>query len=115
MSSEEDKKGTLQAGKLADLVILSGDYFSMPADEVKNLESLLTMVGGKVVYGAGPYSSMDAPALPALPDWLPLKQYGGYYKQAGIPAAVAAAPIAHRHPLIIGDGGSWSMECPCAG
>jgi predicted amidohydrolase YtcJ len=113
MSSEEDKKGTLQAGKLADLAILSGDYFSMPIEEVKNLESVLTMVGGKVVYGAGPYSSMDAPALPALPDWLPLKQYGGYYKQSGIPAAIAAAPAAHRHPLIISDGGSWSFECPC--
>ena len=54
MSSEEDKKGTLQAGKLADLVFLSGDYFSMPVDDVKNLESVLTMVGGKVVYAAGP-------------------------------------------------------------
>src|SRR5204863_9810412 len=65
--------GTLQAGKLADLVILSGDYFSMPVDEVKNLESELTMVGGKVVYGAGPYASQDAPSLPSLPDWLPLR------------------------------------------
>ena len=56
ISSEEGKKGTLEAGKLADLVVLSGDYFSMPVDEVKDLESLLTMVGGKVVYAAGPYS-----------------------------------------------------------
>ena len=39
ISSEEGKKGTLEAGKLADLVILSGDYFSMPVDEVKDLES----------------------------------------------------------------------------
>jgi hypothetical protein len=115
MSSEEDKKGTLEAGKLADLVILSGDYFSMPVDGVKDLESVLTMVGGRVVYGAGPYASLDAPALPALPDWLPLKQYGGYYKHAATAAeaATAVAADSHRHPLIIGDGGSWSFECPC--
>jgi predicted amidohydrolase YtcJ len=57
ISSEENKKGTLEAGKLADLAVLSGDYFSMPVDDVKELESLLTMVGGKVVYAAGPTRS----------------------------------------------------------
>jgi len=112
MSSEEDKKGTLEAGKLADLVLLSGDYFSMPVDEVKDLESMLTMVGGKVVYAAGPYARLDPPPPPALPDWLPLRQYGGYYKKsASLPAPLAA----HRHPMIIGDSGNWSIECPCGG
>jgi len=112
MSSEEDKKGTLEAGKLADLVLLSGDYFSMPVDEVKDLESVLTMVGGKVVYAAGSYARLDPPPPPALPDWLPLRQYGGYYKKS----ASAPAPLAaHRHPMIIGDSGNWSIECPCGG
>jgi len=110
MSSEEDKKGTLQAGKLADLVVLSGDYFNMPVDEVKNLESLLTMVGGKVAYAAGPYSQLDAPAPPSLPDWLPVRHYGGYHRSAAGPMPTVAA---HRHPLIISDGGNWSSECPC--
>jgi predicted amidohydrolase YtcJ len=110
MSSEEDKKGTLTAGKLADVVILSGDYFGMPVDEVKNLESMLTMVGGKVVYGAGPYAPLDAPPPPALPDWLPVRHYGGYHRNAAGPMPVVAA---HRHPLIISDGGNWSLECPC--
>jgi predicted amidohydrolase YtcJ len=110
MSSEEDKKGRLAPGMLADLALLSGDYFSMPVDEVKNLESLLTMVGGKVVYAAGPYSSLDAPALPALPDWLPVKHYGGYHKGAAGPAPAVAR---HAHPTIIGDNGTWSLECPC--
>ncbi|HEU0259633.1 MAG TPA: amidohydrolase, partial [Burkholderiales bacterium] len=73
ISSEETKKGTLEAGKLADLVVLSGDYFSMPVDEVKDLESVLTMVGGKVVYAAAPYAQLDAPPLPSLPDWLPVR------------------------------------------
>src|SRR3989440_725198 len=51
MSSEEAKKGTLEPGRLADLAILSQDYFSIPLDDVKNLEALMTMVGGRVVYG----------------------------------------------------------------
>jgi predicted amidohydrolase YtcJ len=110
MSSEEDKKGTLSAGKFADLVFLSGDYFAMPVDDVKSLESVLTMVGGKVVYAAGPYSQLDAPPPPSLPDWLPVRHYGGYHRNAAGPMPVLAA---HRHPMIIGDSGNWSFECPC--
>lgn len=112
MSSEETKKGTLEAGKLADLAVLSEDYFSVPVDEIKNLESVLTMTGGKVVYAAGPYSRLDPPPPPQLPDWLPLRHYGGYHKQAAVATATLAAR-SHSHPLIIGDSGSWSMECPC--
>ena len=106
ISSEETKKGTLEAGKLADLVVLSGDYFSMPVDEVKDLESVLTMVGGKVVYAAAPYAQLDAPPLPSLPDWLPVRHYGGYQK-----AKIAQSD----HPVIISDAGNWSAECSCGG
>ena len=110
MSSEEGKKGTLEAGKLADLVLLSGDYFSMPVDEVKDLESVLTMVGGKVVYAAGPYARLDPPPPPALPDWLPVKHYGGYYK-----GDMRAKISQSHHPLILSDAGNWSIECSCGG
>jgi predicted amidohydrolase YtcJ len=106
MSSEEDKKGTLAPGKLADLVLLSGDYFSIPVDEVKDLESVLTMVGGKVVYAAGPYARLDPPPPPALPGWLPVRHYGGYHK-----AKIAQS----HHPLILSDTGNWSIECSCGG
>ncbi len=110
MSSEESSKGTLEAGKLADLVILSQDYFSIPVDQVKDLESVLTMVGGKVVYGTGPYTNLDAPPPPSLPDWLPVRHYGGYHRNA---AGAAPALAGHGHSTIIGDGGAWSFECPC--
>jgi len=110
MSSEEDKKGTLEVGKLADLVILSADYFSVPEEGIKEIESLLTMVGGKPVYGAGPYAALDPPSLPTLPDWLPVRHYGGYGKRS---AATAATFAAHKHPTIVSDGGVWSTECPC--
>ena len=46
----ENDIGTLEAGKLADLVVLNRDYMTIPADEIFNIESVMTMVGGRVVY-----------------------------------------------------------------
>jgi predicted amidohydrolase YtcJ len=54
-SRDEDKRGSLEAGKLADLAVLSKDYVTVPIDEIAGIESLLTMVGGKIVFSAGPY------------------------------------------------------------
>jgi predicted amidohydrolase YtcJ len=113
MSNEENKKGTLEPGMLADMVVLSGDYFEMPVDNIRGLESMLTMVGGKVVYGAGQYERLAPPAPRPAQDWLPVKEYGRYYRSAGLPATNKVAS-GHAHPVIIGDAGPWTMECPCA-
>jgi predicted amidohydrolase YtcJ len=58
-SFDEKKRGSLEAGKLADLAVLSQDYMTVPLDQIHNTESLLTMVGGKVVYAAGPFQSLE--------------------------------------------------------
>ncbi len=50
---DEHRRGSLEAGKLADLAVLSDDLMSVPEDEVPTLSSLLTMVGGKVVHRSG--------------------------------------------------------------
>jgi predicted amidohydrolase YtcJ len=113
MSGEENQKGTLEAGKFADLLILSADYFSVPEDAIKNLESMLTMVGGKVVYGAGQYERLAPPAPVPAQDWLPVREYGRYYRSAGLPSTNPVA-VGHGHPVIIGDAGNWTMECPCS-
>jgi predicted amidohydrolase YtcJ len=63
-SSEENKKGALVAGQLADLAALTADYFSIPEEEIKGLESVLTIVGGKVVYANAEFSKLAPPALP---------------------------------------------------
>ena len=47
------RRARSRPGKLADLAVLSADYFSVPEEEIKGIESVLTVVGGKVVYGAG--------------------------------------------------------------
>ena len=59
-SFDEDKRGSLEPGKLADLAILSKDYMTAPLDELESIESLMTMVGGKIVYAAGPYAGLES-------------------------------------------------------
>jgi len=49
----EDKAGSIEPGKLADLAVLNKDYFAVPDQEIKQIRSLMTIVGGKVVYDAG--------------------------------------------------------------
>ena len=49
---DEKKLGSLEAGKLADLVVVDGDYMSVPEDQISELEVILTIVGGKVVYSS---------------------------------------------------------------
>jgi predicted amidohydrolase YtcJ len=79
-SGEEDKKGAIVPGHLADLAVLSADYFSVPEEEIKGIESVLTLVGGTVVYGADAFAHLAPPPLPVLPDWSPVKVYGGYHQ-----------------------------------
>jgi predicted amidohydrolase YtcJ len=83
-SSENSKKGALVPGQLADLSVLSADYFAIPDDEIKRLESVLTMVGGKIVYASEPFASLSPPPLPVSPDWSPVKKYGGYFQASTV-------------------------------
>jgi predicted amidohydrolase YtcJ len=59
-SFDEAKRGSLEPGKLADLAVLTKDYMTVPTDQIGSIESLLTMIGGKIVYAAGPYASLEA-------------------------------------------------------
>jgi hypothetical protein len=58
-SFDEGKRGSLEPGKMADLAVLSKDYMTAPLDQIESIESLLTMVGGKIVYAAGPYAKFS--------------------------------------------------------
>jgi len=113
-SNEQDRKGRLVPGMLADLAVLSADYFSVAEEQIKSLESVLTLVGGKPVYAKAEFSDLDPPSLPVLPEWSPVAHYGGYHNH---PAGVHAAHrCAHGHvhvsrPSVTG-ASLWG-SCPC--
>jgi predicted amidohydrolase YtcJ len=59
MAHDDAKRGTLEPGKLADFAVLSADYMTVPVGEVGRIESLLTVLGGHVVYASGPFASLE--------------------------------------------------------
>lgn len=92
------------------MVVLSADYFSVPTEQIKDIEAVLTMVGGKVVYGAGAFSRLAPPPPPVAQDWLPVGQYGEYYKHSMAEAQNLARALSE--PRLIADPGAWEA-CGC--
>jgi hypothetical protein len=78
-SNEEGKKGRIEKGQFADLIVPDKDFFACAEEEIAFLTSELTMIGGKIVYGAGDFVKLDEnPVPPAMPDWSPVRAFGGY-------------------------------------
>ncbi len=78
-SSEQHTKGMIKAGYLADLAVLDDDFFHTADEAIKSIESVLTIVGGKIVYAKDDFATHAPPAIPVLPDWSPVITNGGYY------------------------------------
>jgi len=49
----EDRIGSLEAGKLADVVVLDRDYFTVPDAQIRHIRSALTVVDGRIVHNDG--------------------------------------------------------------
>jgi predicted amidohydrolase YtcJ len=64
---DEGRRGALEPGKLADLAVLSKDYLTIPVDQIGSVESLLTMVGGTVVYASPEFQSLIPSPHPPVP------------------------------------------------
>jgi predicted amidohydrolase YtcJ len=116
-SDEQDTKGRLMPGMLADVAVLSADFFSVAEEQVKSLESVLTLVGGKPVYAAAEFSGLAPPQLPVVPEWSPVAHYGGYHNHAP-GTSVTQHRCAHGHtPLPSGAAHHrhlWALGgCPC--
>ncbi len=124
-SSEQDKKGRIRAGQLADLTVLTADFFSIPEDRIKSLESVLTIVGGEIVYAAEEFSPYAPAPIPVLPDWSPVSTVPGHYRAAALPHQCAGACGVHGHthdaarrasmPVSVSDHtGFWGVfGCSC--
>jgi predicted amidohydrolase YtcJ len=124
-STEDGKKGALVPGQLADLAVLSADYFSIPEEEIRDLKSVLTIVGGRVVYATEEHASLAPPELPVSPDWSPVAHYGGYVNAskslagASHSAFCQHSELSHAeegpngHIRVFGKSGLWSLGCDC--
>ncbi|PSJ40654.1 amidohydrolase [Allosphingosinicella deserti] len=100
-SNEVGKKGQIKAGQLADLILLSGDYFSVAESEIPHLHSVLTLLGGRVVHGSDDYRDLAPPLPKVMPDWSPVATFGGYHradrKQLAGACGCAASCAVHGH------------------
>jgi predicted amidohydrolase YtcJ len=117
-SSDDGKKGSIVLGQLADLAVLSADYFSVPEEQIKHIESVLTIVGGKVVYGAKEFSKLTPPPLPVSPDWSPVKTHDGYWR----PGLHSSQSLRTSHAMVSAKPAgrefhsawsSWWFGCGC--
>jgi predicted amidohydrolase YtcJ len=97
-SREELVKGQIAVGQLGDLAVLTEDYFEIPAERIRGIESLCTVVGGEVVHAAGAFAAHAPPVIPVLPEWSPVGKFGGHWR-VGANASLPPAPVvcAHGH------------------
>ncbi|MGW3727779.1 amidohydrolase [Streptomyces sp. NPDC000851] len=89
LTGEDDVKGILAPGYYGDLAILSDDFFSVPEQDIPHIESLLTIVGGRIVYATGSYEGLDEPIPAISPLWSPVAHFGGY--QATVKPSISGA------------------------
>lgn len=105
-SSEQSKKGQLKVGQLADLIALNANFFSVEEEQIKWMESVLTVVGGKVVYASGEFGPLSPGEIPVMPDWSPVARVPGHWKpSAPLQASVhccsgPCAVHAHEHDRV---------------
>lgn len=130
-SSEQGVKGRIKAGQLADLALLSADYFTVPEAHIGSLESVLTVVDGRIVWASDEFAPLAPPSLPVSPDWAPTARYALGQRKAraeaarvekAVSASCCSAPCnvhghAHGHALTAdapSEPGFWgALGCSC--
>jgi predicted amidohydrolase YtcJ len=111
-SNESGKKGQIVVGQLADLAVLSADYLTVPEDEISDITSVLTLLGGVAVHASDDFDHLAPPLPPAMPDWSPARRFGGYQPRArlGQQAAYAAACACARACAVHGHGHAFTRD-----
>ncbi|HSS69667.1 MAG TPA: amidohydrolase [Casimicrobiaceae bacterium] len=121
-SSDDTRKGRLAVGQFADLCALDADYFTVADEDIKSIESVLTVVGGRIVHAAQEFVDLAPPLPPAMPDWSPVRAYGGYQRASTEKTHVLhcdAHGHAHAMPAVLpirpGDRSAFfgALGCSC--
>ena len=92
MSREDDVKGAIAPGQYADLSVLSADYLSVPEADIPRITSVLTVVDGRIVYGAEEFATLSPPLPPASPDWSPPRHDGA---PVTVTTGAVRSPVVH--------------------
>lgn len=83
LSGDEQRKGTIASGRYADFAVLSADYLQVPDEQIRAIESELTVTGGDVVYAAEPFVEFAPEQMPPVkPAWSPVAMFGGYQQSS---------------------------------
>jgi predicted amidohydrolase YtcJ len=119
-SGDDGTKGQIAAGQLADLAVLSADYFKVPEEEIKGIESVLTVMDGKIVHGSDEFAFLAPPPPSVSPDWAPTVVYGGSFHHTHAAAGSMASQSSscgnplHQHThTVVGEYGNWGIGCTC--
>jgi predicted amidohydrolase YtcJ len=114
LSREEAVKGTLKPGMFADLAVLSDDYMTVPDDRIPQIQSVLTYLAGRVVYGDGPFAAMAPPPIRVSPDWMPGNHNPGFWR-ADLDSPSRFARASDAVQVMGEDGVMWTLGgCACA-
>lgn len=93
-SGEDQAKGSITPGEYADLAVLSDDFMSIPEEEIKDLASVMTVMGGDIVYADKEFTPHNPELPPVMPNWSPVNEFGGYYQKAEIGVGGAETSLA---------------------
>ncbi|MFC6982620.1 amidohydrolase [Streptomyces cirratus] len=94
LTGEQDVKGVLREGCYGDLAVLSEDYFTVPEAAIPDIESVLTVVGGRIVWASAEYEGLDEAVPPVSPQWSPVAHFGGYRSRGAHQALAMAEAVA---------------------
>ncbi|THA58066.1 amidohydrolase [Streptomyces sp. A1136] len=101
LTGEQDVKGALREGWYGDLAILTHDFFTVPESAIPDIESVLTVVGGRIVYASAEYEGLDETVPPVSPTWAPVARFGGYQSgrdRLGHDQYGGSEPAGHESP-----------------
>lgn len=77
-SQEEVLKGRIKPGQFADFALLNAPYLEVDDEDLRHIESELTVTNGRIVYGSGSFNALMPAIEPLEPEWSPVNVFGGY-------------------------------------